>query len=93
MALPVFLSFSPASYQTLDRDVLVISLCAATVVFYMMYLASEKLLNKLTTEGANSILGDTRKMPLFDNQAGIAEKGFQRYSQSLADICFSFDYY
>lgn len=80
--------YFPDSFQLVDRDTLVINLCAATVIFYLLYMLSEKLLNKLTVWGAESISLHTRKMPLFENQSTIIQKGFQRYSQSLAEFFF-----
>lgn len=80
--------YFPSSFQQYDRDALVVGLCGITILCYLIYLSTEKLLQKLNNWVANVVLGGEKKLPLFANQSQIAQQGVQRYSQCLAELIF-----
>ena len=80
--------FFPSSFQALDRELLVIGLSIATVIAYMLFVAIDKLIKRLNERATTYVLKSSSKMPLFSNQNQVAQKGIQRYSESLAELFF-----
>ena len=80
--------FFPSSFQDIDRELLVVGLSIATVIFYILFITTEKSLVILGKRAATVVLKNSSKMPLFENQNEVAQKGVQRYSESLAELFF-----
>lgn len=80
--------YFPSFLQEWGRDWLIVTLSAASVVFYLLHLLSGKLVEINSVAASGRLLLKSKKMALFDNQDEIASKGYQRYTQSLAGVCF-----
>jgi hypothetical protein len=80
--------YFPASWQSLDRDYLVISLAASAVGFYLMYLFAERLTSFCSAQGARRLIVKSKKITLFHNQDELALWAYQRYTHSLAGAVF-----
>lgn len=80
--------YFPDSWQLLDRDMLILFLSAATVVFYLTHLFAENLIGRLTSYGASRLLQRSQKLALFENQEDIATKAYLRYSSALSGAVF-----
>ncbi|WP_337133530.1 hypothetical protein, partial [Staphylococcus aureus] len=82
--------YFPTVFANYDRDVLVIVLSLAAIGFYLMYFVAEKLIVYGSRHGADLLLRRSHKITLFENQEGIASRGYQRYARSLASGVFLF---
>jgi len=80
--------YFPAFLREWGRDWLIVTLSAASVLFYLLHLLSGKLVETSSVAASKRLLLKSKKMALFDNQDEIASKGYQRYTQSLAGVCF-----
>ncbi|BFM20124.1 hypothetical protein [Gilvimarinus japonicus] len=72
----------------LDRDTLIISLCIATPAFYLLHLASERLIHWASNLGAKRLLAQSKKIVLFENQDDLAASSYRRYAGGLANTVF-----
>jgi len=81
--------YFPSSWQLLDRDFLILTLSAATVVFYLAHIFIENLINRITAYGSSQLLLRSQKLVLFENQADMAAKAYLRYSRALSGVVFS----
>ncbi|MBO6848895.1 MAG: hypothetical protein JJ867_00280 [Marinobacter sp.] len=84
-SVPVYF---PPIFHDFGRDGLVLVLSLAAVMFYLLHLATSKLVDIAASSASNRLLARSRKMAIFENQKDIAAKGYQRYSQSLAAVSF-----
>ncbi|MGR4068064.1 hypothetical protein [Billgrantia sp. C5P2] len=82
--------YFPSFLANYNKDVLVIALSIAAIGFYIAYMVAEKIISFGSHRGANYLLLKSHKVTLFENQEGIARRGFQRYSSSLASSVFLF---
>lgn len=80
--------YFPAFLREWGRDWLIVTLSAASVLFYLLHLLSGKFVEINSVAASGRLLLKSKKMALFDNQDEIASKGYQRYTQSLAGVCF-----
>ncbi|NHC11225.1 hypothetical protein [Stutzerimonas degradans] len=81
-------AYFPAFLREWGRDWLIVILSAASVLFYLMHLLFGKLVETSSLAASGRLLLKSKKIALFDNQDEIASKGYQRYTQSLAGVCF-----
>jgi hypothetical protein len=80
--------YFPSSWQSLDRNYLVISLAASAAGFYLLYLLAERLIIYGSELGARHLLENSKKITLFQNQDELALRAYQRYARSLAGTVF-----
>lgn len=76
--------YFPDSWAAFDRDVLVVTLSLATVLFYAVSLLSERLLRYTAEKGAAGVVQGTNKLVLFTNQDEIASQAYQKLAAGLA---------
>ncbi len=76
--------YFPPSWAAYDRDVLVIALSFATLLFYFLYLLAEKLLVKTAQKGAAEVVERSRKLALFSNQDEVASQAYKKLATGLA---------
>lgn len=80
--------YFPLFLREVGRDGLVVMLSIAAVGFYLTHLLMSKLVDISGAAGSRRLLVKSKKMAIFENQQDIASKGYQRYTQSLATVCF-----
>ncbi|SHM82078.1 hypothetical protein SAMN05660971_03953 [Halomonas cupida] len=78
--------YFPSFFESVDRDVLVLSLGMLAIVFYLFHLISEKIITYGVGVGAGFLLRRSQKTILFESQDEVATQGYQRYSRSMASI-------
>jgi hypothetical protein len=76
--------YFPPSWAAYDRDVLVIALSLATLLFYLLYMLAEKLLANTAQKGAAGVVERSRKLALFSNQDEVASQAYQKLAAGLA---------
>lgn len=81
--------YFPAFMAEFGRERLIALLSVASVLFYFSHLACDTLVARFSEQGAELLAQRTRKMPIFERQDEIASKGYMRFSQALAGICFT----
>lgn len=80
--------FFPNSWQSLDRDMLIIYLAIASVGFFLLHLLCEKIINIYSINGSNKILKNNKKVVLFENQNDFAKKSYTKLAKSLSNMIF-----
>lgn len=80
--------YFPASWSSVDRDLLIVSLSGATVAFFLLHLIAERGIDWVTGVGTARLLAKSRKVILFRNQDELAGSAYQRYTRALASVCF-----
>lgn len=80
--------YFPLFLQGIGHDGLVLVLSIASVIFYLLHLLADKLVELSATKGSERLLKKSRKMAIFENQHGIASKGYHRFTQAMAALCF-----
>lgn len=80
--------FFPVSWQSLDREMLIIYLAIASVGFFLLHLLFEKVINIHSIKGSNKILQNNKKVILFENQDSFAQKSYTKLAKSLSNIVF-----
>lgn len=80
--------FFPSSWQSLDRDILIIYLAIASVGFFLFHLLCEKIINIYSINGSKKILKNNKKVVLFENQESFAQKSYTKLAKSLSNIIF-----
>ena len=80
--------YFPAAFAAVDRDVLIATLSAATLGFFLLYQLAERLIGSVTQNASSRLLARSAKMVLFDNQQDVAASAYQRYSRMLAGGVF-----
>lgn len=80
--------FFPQSLLQVGRETLIIALSAATLLFYLTHLATEKLIHWISSRGIKHLLNVNQKIILFDNQDDIAAASYRRYTDALANTVF-----
>lgn len=81
-------AYFPEFMHDFGRDGLVLLLSIASVLFYLGHLVTGKLVDRFAILGGKRLLSRSKKLAIFENQEDIASKGYQRYTQSLAALCF-----
>ncbi|QHC50282.1 hypothetical protein EKK97_12780 [Billgrantia tianxiuensis] len=82
--------YFPSSFQSVDRDLLVVLLSVATVGFFLFNLLANKLIDLATAAASEKLLSKSQKLSLFENQDQVAANGYQKYSSALAGLVFVF---
>ena len=82
--------YFPQSWAAYDRDQLVIYLCLAMILFYLLHHVAEKAIGFYSDLGARTMLTRTGKLLLFANQEEKAISAYVKYSESLAALVFIF---
>lgn len=80
--------YFPDFMLAFSKERLVILLSVTSVLFYFGHLASDALAGRLSKRGAEKLVQRNRKMIMFERQDEISSKGYLRFSQAFAGICF-----
>ncbi len=80
--------YFPSSWATLDRNLLIGSLCLSALGCYLLHLLAERLIRLITAWGTQRLLLRSHKMALFDNQDELAQEAYLRFSRALAGSVF-----
>jgi len=80
--------FFPISWQSMDRDTLIIYLAIATIFCFVLYLMSEKMIDIFSLKGSVKILENNKKIVLFEKQDIFAKQSYSKLAKSLSDIIF-----
>ncbi len=83
--MPRYLAHLPLK---VDRDTLILGLCIATPVFFLLHLTMEQMVLWASNQGAKRLLNQSRKVILFENQDDIAASSYRRYADALANTVF-----
>jgi hypothetical protein len=81
-------SYFPASFQAVEREVLVAALGAATVVIYFVHLIADKIIDIFSERTGDLVLAEADKLPLFANQDDMVHKACRRFADTLAATIF-----
>lgn len=81
-------SYFPASFQAVEREVLVAALGAATVAIYFAHLIADKIIDIYSERTADLVLAKADKLPIFANQDDMARKACTRFADTLAATIF-----
>jgi hypothetical protein len=73
-----------------DRDLLIIWFCAATVCFFLLGLLAKKLVNLTSNLVASKLLAKNQKITLFVSQKDLAISTYSHYSSVVASSIFVF---
>jgi hypothetical protein len=76
--------YFPSSWESYEKDSLVLALSFAAVVFFLIHFFSDKLLSSTAERGAAGVVAQTRKLPLFSNQDDLASSAYKRLAAGLA---------
>ena len=82
--------YFPSTLFQVDRDLLIIWLCAATVCFFLFSLLAERLVKITTNSVTSKLLAKNQKIILFRNQKDFAISSYNHYSSVLASSIFVF---
>lgn len=80
--------YFPAFMAEFGRERLIVLLSVASVLFYFSHLLCDTLVARFSEQGAELLAQRSRKITIFERQDEIASKGYLRFSQALAGICF-----
>jgi len=81
--------FFPNTWQSVDKDLLIIYLAIASIVFFIGHLISEKIIVLYSNKGSGKILENNNKLILFENQNKLTQTTYKKLVKSLADMFFS----
>lgn len=80
--------YFPDVLLALDKDQIIGLLCLSTLAFYGLHVLAERLIRWFTAWGTKRLLQRSHKMTLFENQEGVAQEGYLRFSRALAGGVF-----
>ncbi|WP_019591832.1 phosphotransferase [Thioalkalivibrio sp. ALE20] len=80
--------YFPPAFEQFDRDALIVSLSAATIAFYGLYLLAERIVEFGGERGSKTLLARSRKMVLFENQDELAARAYKRHAEVIAGSAF-----
>ncbi|MFI2810115.1 hypothetical protein [Microbulbifer zhoushanensis] len=80
--------YFPEFLEALGRDVLILGISLSAVIFYVVHLASERLINVVTEGASSQVLSHNKKVVLFQNQDTIARNAYKRVSRVFAGGVF-----
>ena len=80
--------YFPPAFEQFDRDMLIVSLTAATIAFYGLYLVAERVVEFGGERGSKTLLARSRKMVLFENQDALAARAYKRHAEIIAGSVF-----
>lgn len=81
-------NYFPISWQNISRDSLVIYLAFASVIFFIFYMISEKVINIYSKKGSYKVLENNKKVVLFEKQDVFAQNSYTKLSKSLSNSIF-----
>jgi hypothetical protein len=81
-------AYFPETLKVLGRDTLFLILSCSTAIAYFLHLTSEKFIKTLTDAGSQSLLANSSKMVLFQEQTFVANRAYLRFTRSLASVVF-----
>lgn len=81
--------YFPSSFASIDRDLLVGLLCAATGLFFVVHVLAERVINFSSERGARQLLERSQKLTLFESQDEMATNAYQQYARALAGAVFA----
>ncbi|QTF91292.1 hypothetical protein [Halomonas sp. BM-2019] len=76
--------YFPSSWESYEKDTLVLALSFSAVIFFLIHFFSDKLLSSTAEGGAAGVVEQTRKLPLFSNQDDLASSAYRRLAAGLA---------
>lgn len=82
-------SYFPFFMVEFGRERLIILLSIASVLFYIAHLICDGLVARFSQSGAEKLVQRSRKIAIFERQDEIASKGYLRFSQAFAGLCFT----
>ena len=80
--------FFPDSWQGIDKDMLIIYLAILSIVFFLLHVFAEKIIELYSLKGSKKILENNKKIILFEKQDIFAQKAYTKLSKSLSNIIF-----
>ncbi|MFC0336342.1 hypothetical protein SAMN05421848_1076 [Kushneria avicenniae] len=80
--------YFPASFQNIDKNMLVLWLTLAAGMSYLLHLLSEKIIRNLSAGGGRLIGLRNDKIALFDNQEELTANSYARFSDALSSLVF-----
>lgn len=80
--------YFPPAFEQFDRDALIVSLSAAAIAFYGLYLLAERIVEFGGERGSKTLLARSRKMVLFENQDELAARAYKRHAEVIAGGVF-----
>jgi hypothetical protein len=80
--------FFPDSWQSIDKNMLIIYLAIASIGFFILHIFFEKIITLHSIIGSNKVLQNNKKIILFENQDVFAQKAYTKLSKSLSNIIF-----
>lgn len=81
--------YFPDFMVALGRERLIVVLSVASVLFYFSHLVFDKLVARFSERGAEKLVQRSRKIAIFERQDEVASKGYLRFSQAFAGLCFT----
>lgn len=81
--------YFPSFMAAFGRERLIILLSISSVLFYFGHLICDSLVTRFSDQGAELLVQRSRKMTIFERQDEVASKGYLRFSQAFAGICFT----
>ncbi|MCG7199140.1 hypothetical protein MD273_05285 [Marinobacter pelagius] len=82
---PRFLRLLPIS---MEKDQLIITLATFSIAAYVFYQFANKIIDKVTTRGAEKLESRNRKLVLFEGQHDLIRKAYRSYVEIAGNICF-----
>lgn len=82
-------NYFPHFMAAFGRDHLIVWLSAASVLFYFSHLIFDGLVARFSERGAEKLVQRSRKIAIFERQDEIASKGYLRFTQAFAGLCFT----
>ena len=80
--------FFPDSWQNTDKDMLIIYLAILSIIFFLLHIFSEKIIELYSLKGSKKILENNQKIVLFEKQDIFAKNAYTKLSKSLSNIIF-----
>lgn len=81
-------SYFPAILANFEKPVLIVTLCACSVVFYLLNLLMEKMIDVYSMRGASVVALKTRNLELFGDPGELAGEVYYRVARSLSAMIF-----
>lgn len=81
--------FLPSEMAQYDKDVLVLSLGSAAIICFLVNIIVVRVIQKISTGGAQRLQQRAQKLSLFENQNSIAGQAYLKYAEALASLVFT----
>ncbi|MBV6285952.1 hypothetical protein [Pseudomonas aegrilactucae] len=82
-------SYFPDFMVAFGRERLIVVLSVASVLFYFSHLVCDRMVTRFSDRGAEKLVQRSRKIAIFERQDEVASKGYLRFSQAFAGLCFT----